>query len=412
MIPAANTHLVISEAAEDLMPNEALSIETYAEGLMDDLFTDIDDILEGRRKRSAKTVRAEYIPMQTVTMKMPEVVLPQRVHKAVKAMSPSKNQQTSTLVFNPASVTAISKRTEQNSGGLGNLLILGATLSLAMVGTLYLTESGLVNNLTAKLIPQTLETSQLQSPVVIKPDPQAELVNYMLEALAVIDQQGTINYQISAKSGFPDVNLNQTNSLALPSTQQMGTLPPPVAANNVPPAPSRVTNVIERVYIPVYQAPAPIRPLPEVPPIPAQVSIPQTVKNLPKTLQSVAKPIPAKISPATVKPKVNPQQLRIAPPKLPTATVIAPTAAPQKAPTTTQSIQQQANVTIYSAELEGLLELGNKSAALFKVDGVTRRINLGEGIGSSGWTLVEVSNGEAIIRRSGEVRSIYAGQKL
>jgi hypothetical protein len=66
----------------------------------------------------------------------------------------------------------------------------------------------------------------------------------------------------------------------------------------------------------------------------------------------------------------------------------------------------------YSAELEGLLELGSKSAALFKIDGVTRRINLGENIGATGWTLVDVSNGEAIIRRNGEVRSIYTGQKL
>jgi hypothetical protein len=39
-------------------------------------------------------------------------------------------------------------------------------------------------------------------------------------------------------------------------------------------------------------------------------------------------------------------------------------------------------------------------------------LNMGESIGSSGWTLVDVSNGEAVIRRNGEVRSIYAGQKL
>jgi hypothetical protein len=58
------------------------------------------------------------------------------------------------------------------------------------------------------------------------------------------------------------------------------------------------------------------------------------------------------------------------------------------------------------------MEKGDQSAALFKVDGATRRVSIGEGIGSSGWTLVEISNGEAIIRRNGEVRSIYTGQKL
>ncbi|WP_016951966.1 hypothetical protein [Anabaena sp. PCC 7108] len=409
MIPEASTHLIISEASEDLITNEPWSIETYAEGLMDDIFTDIDDILDGRRKRPAKTVRTEYASVQTVTVKMPEVVLPQRIQQAVKAISPSKNQQRSALVVNAPTVTAISRRTEQKSRGLNNLLILGASLGLAIVGTVYLTNSRLITNPIAQLTSQTLPTDQLASPVVLKPDPQAELVNYMLEALAVIDQQGVTNNQTPAKPGFPDVNLNQTNSLALPSTQPVGTLPPPLAANNVPPVPSRTTNVIERIYIPVYQAPQPMRPLPQVPPIPTQGSAPNPV-------QPVAKPIPEKVSttsvktPATAtKPAVNPQPLQIAPPKLPTAKATTPTAVPEKAPTI---IQAQASLPGYSAELEGLLELGNKSAALFKVNGVTRRINLGESIGSSGWTLVDVSKGEAIIRRNGEVRSIYAGQKL
>jgi hypothetical protein len=396
MIQEASTHSIISEAAEDLIPNEALSIETYAEGLMDDLFNDIDNILEGRRKRPAKTVRTNYVPMQTVTVKIPEVVLPQRVHRAVKAMSPIKQQQTSTLVFNPRSVTAISKKTQQNKGSLGNFLILGATLSLAIVGTIYLIDSKWLTNFAAILIPQSSQTNQVQS-VAIAPDPQAELVNYMLQSLSVIEQQGTSTNQASAKSGFPAVNLSQTNSSALPSTQPVGILPQPLSANNLPPAASRVTNVVERIYIPVYQAPQPLRPLPQVPPITAKVSPPETAKNLPTKVQTVTKSAQEKVLTATVKPPIKPQLPTIAPPKLPTA------------PTT---VQKQVSLPSYSAELEGLLELGNKSAALFKIDGVTRQISLGESIGSSGWTLVEVANGEAIIRRNGEVRSIYAGQKL
>jgi hypothetical protein len=102
---------------------------------------------------------------------------------------------------------------------------------------------------------------------------------------------------------------------------------------------------------------------------------------------------------------VNPQPLKVAPPKLPT--IVPP--APVKE---TKNIPQQVAAPSYSAQLEGLLELGNKSVALFKVDGISRRINIGENIGTTGWTLVEVSNGEAIVRRNGEVRSIYTGQKL
>jgi Tfp pilus assembly protein PilP len=62
--------------------------------------------------------------------------------------------------------------------------------------------------------------------------------------------------------------------------------------------------------------------------------------------------------------------------------------------------------------LVGLLELGDRSAALFEVDGVTQRFSIGEAVGSSGWTLVSVANQEAVIRRNGEVRSVYVGQKF
>ena len=62
--------------------------------------------------------------------------------------------------------------------------------------------------------------------------------------------------------------------------------------------------------------------------------------------------------------------------------------------------------------MEGLLELGEESAAIFKINGVSRRVQKGESIGGSGWKLVDVANGEAIIRRNGEVRSIFAGQKF
>ena len=62
--------------------------------------------------------------------------------------------------------------------------------------------------------------------------------------------------------------------------------------------------------------------------------------------------------------------------------------------------------------LVGLLDLGDSSAALFEIRGSTKRIKVGEAIGSSGWLLVAVANQEAIIRRNGEVRSIYVGQQI
>jgi hypothetical protein len=63
--------------------------------------------------------------------------------------------------------------------------------------------------------------------------------------------------------------------------------------------------------------------------------------------------------------------------------------------------------------LVGVIELGDGStAALFKIDGVTQRIGEGEPIGDSGWTMVSAANQNAIVRRNGEVRSVYVGQEF
>jgi hypothetical protein len=60
----------------------------------------------------------------------------------------------------------------------------------------------------------------------------------------------------------------------------------------------------------------------------------------------------------------------------------------------------------------GVLELGDRSAALFDINGIPQRVYIGEAIGSAGWSLVSVSREEVRIRRNGEVRSIYIGQEF
>ncbi|PSN19452.1 hypothetical protein C7271_07290, partial [filamentous cyanobacterium CCP5] len=62
--------------------------------------------------------------------------------------------------------------------------------------------------------------------------------------------------------------------------------------------------------------------------------------------------------------------------------------------------------------LMGVLELGDRSAALFQIDGVPQRVSIGGRIGESGWNLVSVANDQAVIRRNGEVRSIFIGQQF
>jgi hypothetical protein len=408
MLPKSSTDLLVSEASDstsmivDFVTNEPWSIESYAEGLMDELFTDIDNILDGRNQRNYSRDRKESVPMQTMTFKIPDVVLSSTVNIPLQSALPIKNIQAGTLVVNPSSMRAINTDSQSQPNILGKLIFMGLGLTTATLGMVYLTDSGLLTTIISQLTSQSLSNPQIPSSVAVKADSQLDLVNYMLGALNVIEQRETTNDKITIKPGFPNGDFNQITT---------ATLPVPVAANNVPPVTNRLIspNVVERIYIPVYQSPAPKYQIPTVPavpipktlPSPSSLAVNNPLINVKKpAIKSIQKPSQVKPSPVAV----NTQPLKVAPSKLPTIVPL-----PAKEPT---NMVQQDSVPIYSAQLDGLLELGNKSVALFKVDGISRRISLGENIGYTGWVLVEVSNGEARIRRNGEVRSIYTGQKL
>lgn len=91
---------------------------------------------------------------------------------------------------------------------------------------------------------------------------------------------------------------------------------------------------------------------------------------------------------------------------LPSAVAPAPVAAPAPAaPSADPGIQRK---------VVGLMERTDRfpAVALIEINGVVQRFQVGESVGSSGWNLVEVSKNQAIVRRNGEVRSIFIGQSF
>jgi len=137
----------------------------------------------------------------------------------------------------------------------------------------------------------------------------------------------------------------------------VATVPPP------PPANLPVNNtprVIERIYVPVYPQP-------------------------PKTT--------AKIVPV---PPPNPD---ISAPPLPAAPEVKPPVA-LLIPTNNQ----------VKNTLVGVMDLGDRSSALFDNKGITMRISPGEFI--NGWTLVEVGNQQVILSRNGQIKVLEVGQSF
>jgi hypothetical protein len=446
MSTKASTYTLLSEPSEELIVSEPWSIDTYADGLMDELFSDIDHILDGRGGLPIPTIEPEFVRLQS--MKMPPTVLPTTQLKSNTATTEAKNQQLSRVAKPKAAPKTV--KVHKKTKWLGKILGFSAATVGLVASVVFVQSSGLLNRLVSSSFQQSLLPSrpQVQTELAAQTDVQADLVKYMLGALSVIDRESVkSNYQ-SARTAYtaaltPNQSANHA-SLLMASNQGMGKLPLPMAANNMQPTTSRAANVVERIYIPVYQAPLPMRYappavpgvrgiLPQVPSQPSSVAsltkpplVKTALNNVSRNVDKVTKPLnvfaavrPAlkplaiQSQPITLSqpkpPTIKVATFRVAPPKLPTATAPEPKQTVTPKPDTQVAV---APINPVSHTLEGLLELGNKSAALFKINGVTRRIEIGEGIGTSGWTLVEVANGEAVIRRNGEVRSVYAGQNF
>ena len=131
------------------------------------------------------------------------------------------------------------------------------------------------------------------------------------------------------------------------------------------------------VYVPVYT------------PTPATPQIPPALPNNTPVVQPEPTPSPSLKIPA--------------PPPLPTPASLADN------PGNENEIVTAIEPAI-SRSLIGVLELGgDKSAALVKVEGKTRRVWLGEEI-SDGWILESVANQKANISYQGQVRSVSVGE--
>ena len=463
MLQEVSTQLIVLEPSEDLIASEPWSIESYADGLMDELFADIEQILDGsgnltnhlqdgtvrlkpqEPRRSVPDLRRtgmedlltappqEYV-LQTVTV--PQIVLPETLIQPVQAV-PLRNKQLSTVLVDTPAI-GISKPSQKWWRTLGKLLSVGVPLGLAIAAMIWALHSEVLNRLITKSFQQAVLKPQPQLPPSAKVE--ADLVDYILGSLAAIDRHEA-NNQKSARILTNVAPSNQTAFYV--SDQRSDNLPSPLAANNTPAAQSHSTPLVERIYIPVYQAPSPMRyvpppllnalnPLPKLAFAPKKIAPnaqPNLVKTALKTVPKPAlpvvgnalavvrpelKPVAVRTTPVTVKQPPKPPVLSVLPSHVAPAKPSAATADPSPSSTTQEMVPvaYAPAVPLSTHILEGLLELGNKSAALFKIEGVTRRVNIGESIGSSGWTLVDVANGEAVIRRNGEVRSIYTGQKF
>ncbi|MGK7881618.1 MAG: hypothetical protein AB4060_16195 [Crocosphaera sp.] len=182
------------------------------------------------------------------------------------------------------------------------------------------------------------------------PNPgDAEFIAYLQQSLNVINQAST------------------AKTLVNPENKKPSTLPiqPPL-----PPTPEKV---IERIYVPMY---------------------PPNQSNLtPPSLQPLTPPS---------------NNIPPAPPLTPPTAVLTPEQNTVSVPPEIAINNQLPQNTGH--QLVGVLESGEESTAIFTFNGISRRFEIGEVVGSSGGILMGVQNQQAIIYHNGQTKYVEVGQ--
>jgi hypothetical protein len=267
------------------------------------------------------------------------------------------------------------------SAVLGTLLVTGG-LYATLRYRLYQMIPGMGTGVTEASVPQSAQSGKDQ-----------QFLDYVGRSLNRIDRTAT-------RSGTGTI---ATAPGTVPSTIP-GTVP-----GTVPPPPDLLT-VPSVVTVPPVVGTLPAAQPPVFGSFTNQpgVTLPRTV---PGTVPGITAVAPVKASPAA-RPAARPSA--------PSATATRPTAvapvtqaAPSLPVVSPSPIALTPNFDASETHsLIGLLELGDRSAALMAVNGVPQRIQVGEKIGASGWQVMSITSQAAIIQRNNEVRSIYVGQQF
>jgi len=330
--------------------------------------------------------------------------------------SDSAAELTSPLASSPDALVALKSKAPKLPVSLPFLLIGAAGISLA--GTLGIWALGHSDPGGARLLSFNTEASAAELP---KRSDEAFLV-YLQQALNTISANHSPSNQTvailpgaapasSVPTTVPQANAAAPTAGALPglpgaNASAANASVPNVSVPSGSVSSGSVPNVIERVFVPVYQNERTNNSVAAVPAAPMPSN--QTGRRQPTV------PVPAPVAAAAALPAgaaVPAASL----PTLPTGNTAAlptPPVTTAAAPTNSAAAAIVDTTPVAEQVLVGVLNLGSRSAALFDVDGNSQRAYVGDRIGTSDWNLVSVNGQDVVIRRNGEVRSVYIGQRF
>jgi hypothetical protein len=405
---------------EELKPNVAVKPrpQNDASHLMDEIFGEVEQVLDGSLIPPDEPVRLmmptdsnggiKFDIAAALSERYPQLTMPSN------QVNTDRTGIDLELPDLPAPATALSKPGERRAPNQSKpqtslslfermMIFTGCASAIAALAV-WIVSQGIL----PKSIIALGEKLQATSAIVPNGTPEAavsgidvKFSEYMLRSLAAIDR----------------------DTASKPPVQPLATLPAPVGSTIGTPI-ATSANSLPKPNGPMALLPA----SPNLPGMPGNV-MPATTSNLPAPVLPVQSP-PDSVSRRELNQVMNrivgmleriapgvSNRLQLPGGKAPVVVAAkpAPTTMSAKAPSRAALKVSEAPappVNLPQRTLTGVIEMGDRSAVLFELNGVTQRVYVGESIGSTGWNLVEVAKDAAVFRRNGEVRTVGIGQKL
>lgn len=370
--------------------------ENYADHLMDEIFGEVEQVLDGSLIPPDEPVKAADHPninfdiAAALAERYPQ--LAEQLEDANAPDLPGDETELSKVAELSAPAPQPIPAPSNQLSLFERLMIFTGCASAVAALAVWLVSQGLItraaNFVSRKLAPPTPVASAPTTAGVNQADLQFS--EYMLRSLAAIDRDAAANPQVVAVAPAPtDI------SSALPEANSGVSLPKPrpteIKVTRTETAGNKAASTQGSPSATTPAKPAPIgSATPERTDLVTRTELNQVMNRIVGMLERVAPGVSSRLPiPAQSQAK-------------------APAASRAAAVKPAQSAADKAKLR----RISGVVDWGNKSVVTIEYNGNTQRVYLGDTVGSTGWSLVKVEDTKATFRKNGEFRTIADGESF
>ncbi len=387
----------LARAIDSAIGQRAMPPDRYANHLMDEIFDEVEQVLDGSLLPPDEPVQVEFakpdINLDIANMLAERYpLLAQKLEEANAAPIPDLPGPDIALHKKVDEKVAAPAQTPTGLSLFERFMIFTGCASAVAALAVWLISQGLIakgaNFLSRQLVPANPVAMNAPVPSPVN-SADVQFSDYVLRSLAALDRDAAAN------PVNPSVVAIAPPAAPGAKPLQSGTMLPKPNPSNLKLGPNQTATAKPGVMLPAQGAFKPVVPVTQTDLV-TRTEMNQVMNRIVGMLERVAPgvsnrlPLPAGSSSAQAKTPV-----RIA------AAVKPPTKAAVAAQPASNEPQRR---------VSGVVEWGDKSVVTIEYNGATNRVYLGESVGSSGWSLIKVEGTKATFRKNGEFRTLSDGE--